>query len=595
MPVYELHSAVKKDDLARVTSLLNHHKKLFQAQINTYDRSGCTPLMHAVSKPKASAALAARPASTSLAMVQLLLEHGASIKQISRQPFVQYSVMALALQGGDPHKVNALLEAGADIHYTHEGYNALINAVGRDVMRDANLLELLTLLINKRVALNSVTRYAESGLRLLSRFGRFDAVRLLLNAGADAGHLQWTPLMHAVALGSLADVQAQFEGAALEEIDWWERTAWLLALQSGEIIKAQFLLERGASRDATGRCGKPALFYAIESHHAPMLCWLLEIGMDVEQTDQFGATPLMTAVAHENLPALDILLKAGADVNRCNDGQTALSAARERGVAMRLLDAGADPSQLSTEGKRTLLGFDPDPDEYALEAVTPREFLTACSQRFSKRNPEKFTEAFWLGMIRAGINAYQAAQLFSGAAFAKGIKLPKKRPFEEGYLPLWCAQRFGQSITFLSDGRIVQIGGEHEDGYDPDFCIYNDVFVHDLDGGIHIFGYPEAVFPPTDFHTATLIGEYIYVIGSLGYPAKRSYGTTPVYRLDTRNFSMERVETSGIPPGWIYRHRAVLVSAHEIRISGGTVATPEHETNEKSYILDTKNQVWRAE
>jgi hypothetical protein len=24
----------------------------------------------------------------------------------------------------------------------------------------------------------------------------------------------------------------------------------------------------------------------------------------------------------------------------------------------------------------------------------------------------------------------------------------------------------------------VQIGSEHEDDYDPDFCIYNDVFVH---------------------------------------------------------------------------------------------------------------------
>ena len=588
MPFYELHAAVKKDDLARVSSLLNHQKKLFQAQVNAYDCSGCTPLMHAVSNPKIS-----------VAMMQLLLEHGASTQQNNRQPFaLDSSVLALALQGGDPHKVKVLLEAGADIHYTREGYNALIDAVqGRDVMRDEHLLELLTLLIDKRVALNSVTGYAESGLRVLSRLGRFDAVRLLLNAGADAGHLQWTPLMHAVALGSLSDVQAQCEGAALEETDWWQRTAWLLAIQSGEIPKAQFLLKRGASRDATGRCGKPALFYAIESHHSPMLCWLLEIGMDVEQTDQFGATPLMTAVDRENLQALDILLRAGAEVNREKERQTALSVARERGVAMRLLDAGADPRQLSTKGQRTLLGFAPDADEDALGVVTPREFLAACSRRFGTRNPEKFTAPFWLGMIRAGINAYQATQLFRGAAFAESADPPRKRLFEEAHLPVWCAQRFGQSITFLSDGRIVQIGGEHEDGYDPDFCIYNDVFVHDVASGISIFGYPEAVFPPTDFHTATLIGEYIYVIGLLGYPAKRSYGTTSVYRLDTRNFSMELVETSGTPPGWIYRHRAVLVSAHEIRISGGTVAAKEHEdaANEKFYLLDTKNRVWRAE
>jgi hypothetical protein len=27
-----------------------------------------------------------------------------------------------------------------------------------------------------------------------------------------------------------------------------------------------------------------------------------------------------------------------------------------------------------------------------------------------------------------------------------------------------------------------------------------------------VYGYPESVFPPTDFHTATLVGEFIYVI-----------------------------------------------------------------------------------
>jgi hypothetical protein len=36
-------------------------------------------------------------------------------------------------------------------------------------------------------------------------------------------------------------------------------------------------------------------------------------------------------------------------------------------------------------------------------------------------------------------------------------------------------QRFGQSLTFLPDGRAVQIGGEHVDFYYPVFCIYNDV------------------------------------------------------------------------------------------------------------------------
>src|SRR5439155_18625462 len=121
------------------------------------------------------------------------------------------------------------------------------------------------------------------------------------------------------------------------------------------------------------------------------------------------------------------------------------------------------------------------------------------SRRFGAGNPEKMVEPFWEGMIRSGINAYRAAERYDNNADLKRS-------------PVWCAQRFGQSITRLLDGRIVQVAGEHEDSYDLDFSIYNDVFVHETGGMIHIFGYPESVFPATDFHTATLVGEQIFLI-----------------------------------------------------------------------------------
>ena len=43
--------------------------------------------------------------------------------------------------------------------------------------------------------------------------------------------------------------------------------------------------------------------------------------------------------------------------------------------------------------------------------------------------------------------------------------------------PYWSWDRFGRTSTTLPDGRIVHIAGEHEDYYDNDFCIYNDVVV----------------------------------------------------------------------------------------------------------------------
>src|SRR4051794_26339172 len=107
-----------------------------------------------------------------------------------------------ALAGGDPAQVLALIRAGADVRYRREhGYDALIDAVhGRDVRRDPWLLDLLALLVAHGVDLGGISSHGESALRVLSRLGRFDAVRLLLDAGADGGPLGWTPLHQAVAL-----------------------------------------------------------------------------------------------------------------------------------------------------------------------------------------------------------------------------------------------------------------------------------------------------------------------------------------------------------------------------------------------------------
>jgi ankyrin repeat protein len=579
----------KHGDLERLRELLTARRRE-EIDINAYDHSGRTPLMHAVSSPKAN-----------VEMVRLLLEYGADIHQEDLEADYgiddNLRVIALALSGGDPQKVMALLESGADLHYkTTAGSDALIAAVcGRDVLRDPQLIELLKLLIARGVELSGVDKYCDSGLRLLSRYGRFDAIQLLLDAGADETQLEWTPLIRAVALGSLAEVKKEVEtGVSLEGKEWWERTAWLVAVQTGDIDKARFLLERGADANARGRCKKPPLFYAIENHHTPMLQWLLEIGTSVEQTDEFGDTPLMTAVENDNAEAVDVLLKAGANVNVIKGySQTAFGYVRTREVATKFLDAGADPGELPYKGRRALVGFDPEPDEYLID-VSPSEFSKGRSRRFGTSNPEEIVKPFWEGMIRSGITAFQAAQLYEGRV----EQFNSKRVATDrdvAISPIWCAQRFGQSITFLPDGRIVQVAGEHEDSYDQDFCIYNDVFVHEPGGAIHIFAYPESVFPPTDSHTATLVGEHIYLIGSLGYQGTRQYGKTPVYRLHIKTFRIEQVNIGGDAPGWIYDHQAVLLTPHEIRIFGGKIVTadnPKGRKNDQSFVLDTERLVW---
>jgi hypothetical protein len=197
--------------------------------------------------------------------------------------------------------------------------------------------------------------------------------------------------------------------------------------------------------------------------------------------------------------------------------------------------------------------------------VSREEFLQWRSPRLGRANPERMDNPVWAWLVKSKLSAYQASDEFAGpSAFASG--------------PGWCFSRFGQSSTLLSDGRLVFIAGEHEDHYDPDFYIYNDVVVQHPEGRLEIFGYPREDFPATDFHSATLVGERIILIGNLGYPAERRPGTTPVLLLDLKTFAVTTAPTTGVPPGWIHGHEAALSEdGQSISVRRGKLVRPGEE------------------
>ena len=191
-------------------------------------------------------------------------------------------------------------------------------------------------------------------------------------------------------------------------------------------------------------------------------------------------------------------------------------------------------------------------------SVTPELFVAWRSPRFGRANPERMNNPVWEWLIRTRLSAYSANEEFSSSLYGSG--------------PCWCFRRFGQSKTTLPDGRVVLIGGEHEDHYDPDFCIYNDVVVRGPDEGIQIYGYPEHIFPPTDFHSAALVGDRIIIIGSLGYPKHRE-PRTPVYSLDLQSFKIRALSCTGEAPGWIHKHAAVHVAEENAIVMTGGIVT----------------------
>jgi len=216
--------------------------------------------------------------------------------------------------------------------------------------------------------------------------------------------------------------------------------------------------------------------------------------------------------------------------------------------------------------------------------------------RYGTANPEFVTQSdLW---ALAASNNWTGFHLrehlrhkLTSSQFRQDFSLSSYRESVPG--PFWSWERFGRTTTALPDGRVIHVAGEHEDSYDPDFCIYNDIIVDYPSGQREFYLYPKDVFPPTDFHTATLVGRDIILIGSLGYKDLRHQGTTQVLRLDTRTLAIGSIATTGDCPGWISRHRAERIGEHIILVVGGKLETVDgYNDNPNIFELDIRTMRW---
>jgi hypothetical protein len=212
--------------------------------------------------------------------------------------------------------------------------------------------------------------------------------------------------------------------------------------------------------------------------------------------------------------------------------------------------------------------------------------------RYGFRNPEKIIDPLYYQLIASRKMPHEVRKVFGLPEFHNRFppELPDIMLSHDPRCLIWhYGWRFGVSRTVLPDGSLILIAGEHEDYYDADFCIFNDVLKIDASGKMELYFYPTNVFPPTDFHTATSCDGDVILIGSVGYASDRQMGKTQVLRLKLDDFSIEPMHTSGTPPNWLSNHFAIERDG-KIIVWGGK--TWEYLDNLEIFSLDVKTGIW---
>src|SRR5690242_19887179 len=107
--------------------------------------------------------------------------------------------------------------------------------------------------------------------------------------------------------------------------------------------------------------------------------------------------------------------------------------------------------------------------------ITRRVFESQEQRRFGASNPARMKFAFWEWMVQSSEDARLrdwSADPSEHTPYALRKFFGQDGDYSKG--PIWNFDRMGATRTPHPDGRMICIAGEHEDSYDPDFCIYND-------------------------------------------------------------------------------------------------------------------------
>ena len=425
--------------------------------------------------------------------------------------------------------------------------------------------------------------------------GDNDDLKKAIDSGCNLEHedcLGETPLMLSILAGDTSKTAMLIDsGCDLEYRNRLGKTPLMLSATVGDTSKTAMLIEAGADTKVIDEDGRYLLSYAITKDNVDVLKLLLNNGFHHEQRDQRGNTPLMIAARHGAIKCLKALVAMGADVSaentnpeaeimfrRMSDNselidRTAMKIASNTEIVAALMEAGANFNHVRRSVRAEILGYHylDKPIYFSKEPKFSRKDLEKykCA-RYGKTNPEPATNSYWQAMVKCSWEPRTIADTYDIDTrkhnplwtyyrdFSVGpiIPLPDGHYVEIGGAYFEFAATFGRSVYKDDKDNTVRVGKPNY--YRTSNWIYNDIIVHDGKGKCDIYMYPREAFPPLYGHTATLTGQYIYIIGNSCTEDKGFLldNYTQVLRLDIATMKIERIETSGDRPDQVGKYYA---------------------------------------
>ncbi len=185
-----------------------------------------------------------------------------------------------AVAHDDTQKVQTLLLRGVDTNVVHPEHGPAVVFAARE--RSWKTLHELAGIVGTRVDVPN--RRGETALMLAALHGRFDTVRLLVDKGAEVNRSGWTPLHYAAVSGNLELIRFLLEQNAYIDAQSPNRTTPLMMAARHEHPDAvRLLVEAGADPTPRNDSRMDAATYAQQQGQPELASWLRERAADYQR------------------------------------------------------------------------------------------------------------------------------------------------------------------------------------------------------------------------------------------------------------------------------------------------------------------------
>ena len=274
--------------------------------------------------------------------IHLLVGAGADI---NKPGWREMSPLLQALWIGNPAMALALIDSGADVQVRDkDGNTTLATAVAMGAWGAPISVDVVKALLDKSV--NPNLPYLRPGEdqkmggppSLVKDAVELAAVRAL-GEPDEAAHAS------RLAVATLIE-----RGGRVSSGNDATAEKWLKAAALGNLNQLQALREQGVSVDQADANGWTALLFSLGLRNDAVTEWLLNQGASLTTATTEGFNPLWFAVADQKEDLVTRILQAGADPTKMPYGDSMIDIAYERGnntILRQLVEAGAKSSTLS--------------------------------------------------------------------------------------------------------------------------------------------------------------------------------------------------------------------------------------------------------